>query len=356
MAVPAAALRGLQRCNARRPALLQLPNLLTGKSSSRLLSRGGAAPKTEATTLPLSTDPRKTDLYLGAIDLDGTLLRNDGSISERSKEALRAFVADGVANVVLATGNPPAAALNHIAKLGPCNRMDYCIVSNGSTVIQPSTGAIVYQDWLDADVMLRLIPKIRELDAELRLCLEAEKVWFVNSMDWFAQLDRRQPGLGKRLQHLGQERPRLEELLCGGGGEISKAMRLYIIHPDSSSGACDRQIQRLTPLLEADAREHGSRLTLKPAGGGEGALELSPTGVNKAKALGWVCAQLGVQLENVVAFGDNVNDVEMLQQAGWGVAVGNAVPEAIACANEVAPSNEQDGVAAVLGQIAASRF
>ena len=78
---------------------------------------------------------------------------------------------------------------------------------------------------------------------------------------------------------------------------------------------------------------------------------ISAAGVTKAFALAAHCAELGIRPEEVVAFGDMPNDVPMLTWAGRGVAVANAHPEALAAADEVTASNDEDGVALVLEQL-----
>ncbi len=81
-------------------------------------------------------------------------------------------------------------------------------------------------------------------------------------------------------------------------------------------------------------------------------LDLLPRGVSKGAALKKLAARLGVERKEVMAIGDNWNDVEMLEWAGQGVMMGNAAAELRAMAKkrgwELAPSNDQDGVAVVL--------
>jgi hydroxymethylpyrimidine pyrophosphatase-like HAD family hydrolase len=81
---------------------------------------------------------------------------------------------------------------------------------------------------------------------------------------------------------------------------------------------------------------------------GERLVEISAAGVTKAFAV----ASLGVPAGAAVAFGDMPNDVPMLEWAGLGVAVENAHPDAIAAADEVTASNDEDGVALVLERLA----
>lgn len=80
----------------------------------------------------------------------------------------------------------------------------------------------------------------------------------------------------------------------------------------------------------------------------DGLLEISALGVSKASGLATVAEQRKVPRQDVLAFGDMPNDLPMLTWAGWGVAVANAHPEVLAAADEVCPSNDDDGVAQVL--------
>lgn len=76
-------------------------------------------------------------------------------------------------------------------------------------------------------------------------------------------------------------------------------------------------------------------------------LELNPKGVSKASGLSEVCALLGIQMSEVVAVGDSMNDYAMIQAAGLGVAMGNAQEELKRIANRVTASNVEHGVAEV---------
>ncbi len=78
--------------------------------------------------------------------------------------------------------------------------------------------------------------------------------------------------------------------------------------------------------------------------------EFNSPGAHKGAALAKLAAHLGFGIENVMALGDGLNDLTMVRDAGFGVAVANAVPEVLAAAKFVAPSNEDDGVAEAIGR------
>lgn len=79
-------------------------------------------------------------------------------------------------------------------------------------------------------------------------------------------------------------------------------------------------------------------------------LELNAPGATKGDALEALCRHLGLDLLEAAAFGDGTNDLTMIQKAGVGVAMANAAPDVLQCADLVAPSNREDGVAQILEQ------
>ena len=80
-------------------------------------------------------------------------------------------------------------------------------------------------------------------------------------------------------------------------------------------------------------------------------IEVMQRGTSKGSALEWLCRELGVPVADAVAFGDNMNDISMLQAAGTGVAMANAEAAVRAAADAVAAGNDEDGVAAFIFQM-----
>jgi len=82
------------------------------------------------------------------------------------------------------------------------------------------------------------------------------------------------------------------------------------------------------------------------------AVDVMPKSINKWSGCQWVMAQTGFQPDQAIAFGDGLNDMEMLQGVGLGVAMGNGHPELKAIANRIAPALHMDGIATVLNELA----
>jgi Cof subfamily protein (haloacid dehalogenase superfamily) len=89
---------------------------------------------------------------------------------------------------------------------------------------------------------------------------------------------------------------------------------------------------------------------------GANCVEIGPAGIDKATALSWLCAHIGIDAADVVAFGDEYNDHEMLRWAGRGIAMGNANDLTKSIADEVTESNDDDGVAVAIERLLAERL
>ena len=128
----------------------------------------------------------------------------------------------------------------------------------------------------------------------------------------------------------------IDDILALGGTEVFK---LFAFHDNMSVPALLGAAPALLPE------------TLAATHMGADAIDIGPVAIDKCAGLQWVCEQLGVSAADVIAFGDEWNDITMLQWAGRGVAMGNADPRVRAAANEVAPPNTADGVAIVLERL-----
>jgi Cof subfamily protein (haloacid dehalogenase superfamily) len=252
---------------------------------------------------------------LAAIDLDGTLLRSDGTISPRTRRAAHAAREAGI-EIVLVTARGPMS-LHAIAEELGVGGLAIC--ANGALILDLETRTIRRQRLLETDIAIELVHALRERLPGISFAVEhgdfAHEPGFA-AWDWT-------PPPGTRVADV-------VELLS------SPATKLILRHAEHETDA----IQRL-------AREViGERLTVVASG--SEAVEVTAAGVNKATAL----AELGVPAPEVVAFGDYRNDVPMLVWAGLGVAMGNAHAEVLAVADEVTATNDEDGVALVLERLA----
>ena len=256
---------------------------------------------------------------LVATDLDGTLVRSDGTISERTREVLAAVEAQGVP-VVFVTGRPLRWArevFDHVGDHG------LAIVSNG---------ALVWDVAADRPRLRREIDPqtLREVCADLRAAVPGS-TFALETVDGIAL----EPEYVERYPMPdGSRRGPLAEIAD------EPVVKLLARH------------EELEPQAYWDAAEAavGDRVTITWSSTST-LLEISAYEVTKATTLALLAEELGVEAAGVVAFGDMPNDLPMLAWAGTPYAMANAHSSVLAAVDRRAPANDEDGVAVVLAGI-----
>jgi HAD superfamily hydrolase (TIGR01484 family) len=255
-----------------------------------------------------------------ATDLDGTLLRSDGSIDPRTRRAMARIEASGIP-VVLCTARPTRVLCRLAQETG---HRGIAICSNGSAICDLHTERAL-------DTFPFAIEAAREVVARLRATLP-DATWAVERLDAFAREPHYVPHWPVPDDTVIDE---IEALL------VLPALQLMVRHPCMTSDE-----------LVAHARELVADLAeLSYSSNVEALLEIGAAGVSKASALAVLCERKGIDPADVLAFGDMPNDLAMLQWAGRSVAVANAHPEVVEVADEVTASNDEGGVARVLERL-----
>lgn len=262
---------------------------------------------------------------LAAVDLDGTLLRSDLSLSDRTRAALELAARDGV-TVVVATARSPRSARGIAADAGLGG---VAICANGAILFDLAEEEIVEHHPLAPDTVRRLAGELRERLPGIVFGWEHE-LRFGSEPAYEA---RREEGWWPRPE--GSYAPCELE-----AWELPVTKLIGRLPPEELEGAL-----ALAVALAGD--EASATLT------GTAFLELMAPGVSKQAALATLADRHGLDAADVVAFGDQVTDAGMLRWAGHGVAVANAHPVALAAADEVTASNDEDGVARVLERLLA---
>lgn len=263
---------------------------------------------------------------LVATDLDGTLLGPDGVLSLRSAAALQAVAAAGV-TVVFATGRPPVVAGREVEAAG--SGVHYGVMANGTIVCTLPDATVLRTVRFPARVAVGAVRSLRAHDPELGFALATDAAFTA------------EPGFHERMpvRSTGDTVP--DALV---GHEIAdEALKLIAFHP--RHGAHDL-MHLLPPVL-------GHGLSVNHMGAD--AVEIAPAGADKGVGLSWLCEHLGVHRDDVMVFGDEVNDLPMFAVAGHRVAVANANETVRAAADEVTASNADDGVAVVLERLLRGR-
>jgi hydroxymethylpyrimidine pyrophosphatase-like HAD family hydrolase len=255
-----------------------------------------------------------------AADLDGTLLRNDGTISSRTRAALEAAEAAGI-NVVFVTARPPRTVdpMSSSISLHPI-----AICANGALVYDMKARRILREHPLQPSAAAEIVRRLRAALPAVAFAVEA----------------------GLRYGREPAYRPRLP---IPANSLVGDAERL-VAEPVAKLIARDEGAADHWQLLDR-ARQVVGDLGEVTSSGPNAPIEISAPGISKAYTLAAVASDLGLTSAETVAFGDMPNDVPMLRWAGWSVAVANAHPEALSAADEATASNEDDGVAAVIERL-----
>lgn len=261
-------------------------------------------------------------IHLIATDLDGTLLRPDGSVSPRTIAALQCVREAGIA-VVLVSARPPRV-MRQIAQAAGIGGLALCC-----------NGALLYD--LDEDIIL-----------QSTTMLPTQTAWLINTLRaampdlHFAIEDGLsvtcEPGYYANFTHANKENLRVSHSLSAHSEPVIKLMARH--------------------LTSTPEELHSSMLSLVGIAysvtySGGPYLEIARASVNKAAALAQLCTQLEISADEVIAFGDMPNDIPMLCWAGRGIAVANAHPLVLEAVREITRSNAEDGVALVLEQLLA---
>ena len=282
---------------------------------------------------------------LAAIDMDGTLLPTFAqALTPRTARALKAAQEAGI-TVAIATGRRAAYTTPLLAGHGL--RADTPLITSNGAVMRTLGGEMIDRCTMESRVARGLCGLLRSFGAMVftfdrpgrgELVLEDLEVAQGRVAIW-VEANRNAIEVVKPLEDaLVDGDDPIQGMAAGTVSQMRTAEEAVKASAWAADCACVR--------TEYPARD----LSI---------LDLLPQGVSKGAALKKLAARLGMEREEVMAIGDNWNDVEMLEWAGQGVIMGNAAAELRAMAKtrgwKQAPSNDEDGVAVVLEAMVAKR-
>jgi len=270
-------------------------------------------------------------IRLIAMDLDGTLLDSQSHLSEENADAIAEASARGI-EIVIVTGRRFDSARTIASQLACDVRL---IVSNGA-LIKSASGETLYRQLLSVGIARQVL----EATTEFRSC--AGVIFdrpFANQVV-FERVDWEGPFVGAYLRRHREHVAEIEPLTACLDGEDPVEI-LFL-------GECDR-VRRAMSLLEGlpNSREYGLALT-EYTHRNLSMLDVLRRGVNKGVALAEWARRQEIARDEVMAIGDNWNDREMLEYAGFPVIMGNAAPELKSLGWSLTASNDESGVAAAI--------
>jgi Cof subfamily protein (haloacid dehalogenase superfamily) len=257
---------------------------------------------------------------LVATDLDGTVVRSDRTISDRTVAAF-ARVERAGAMLVLVTGRPPrwmAPVADAVGHRG------VAICANGAIVYDLREERVIESHLIPVDTLRLAIARLREALPGLAFAVEYDDGPVYGNDYAVSEWDRVR----------GQRVAGFDELVS------RPAAKLLARHSELDADALLGRAIGLVGDVVSPTHSNGHRL-----------LEMSAHGVSKASTLAELCARQGIAPADVVAFGDMPNDLPMLRWAGRSYAVANAHPDVLAAVDATTTANDEDGVARVIEEL-----
>lgn len=262
-------------------------------------------------------------IRLVALDLDGTLIEDDGPLRERTRRAVAATVAMGVP-VVIATGRMVTSALPFAVGLGLRTPI---IGYQGGLIREPplsgrSTGRLLVHRALPAEAAR----------AAIAWCIENGFRPHINHLERFI---------------VAVDDPNAEDYskFLGARAEVVPDLERWVCHPVTKVIAVG-EAGRPEALLDAARAALGGRVEVTVSH--PQFIEFLAPGTSKGRAVRWYARRSGVAMEHVMTVGDQHNDTSMLGAVGHGVAMAGAPADVIAAARYVAPPVAEEGAAQVL--------
>ncbi|MBR3152822.1 MAG: HAD family phosphatase [Clostridia bacterium] len=280
-----------------------------------------------------------------AVDLDGTLLNSYGEITEKTKNAIKKALDKGI-EVVLASGRPIASVETLSNEIG-ANK--YLISGNGAIVYDIENKEIIYDKFLSKKQLLNIIDICEENSIYYNVYSENEvitKALSYNTLFYH-----------KENEHKEEEKRTNINIVSDVKDYILKSENenyLKVTVCDQNQIIFNSITKKLRNISDIDVLDvaHMSRKTIKS--GTEKVsveyfyTEITNKNVNKWTALEDLLNRLNIKKEEVIGIGDNINDKELVEEVGLGVAMGNSSPMIKEIANYIAPDNNSDGVAEVI--------
>lgn len=272
---------------------------------------------------------------LAAFDLDGTLLCGREPVHVPVKQALHALEQSGV-TVVASSGRNGTQFKRELSSL-----FHYAVLSNGALTTDTRTGKTLFSHPIDRLIALYAIDRIQGMGGT---CFVQQGAHMISPV---------QP-LPAILRECRKYRP---------SKRLSSAIKLIRIYYGQSAVCSDTlkkaqkdqrpfyKLQAFFPDASAAKAAAGplhAETELNVLAIGDGTLELTAPGVSKANALQELAASLGMSEGNIAAFGDSMNDLEMLSRAGFSVAMQNGDPHLFDSVDRIAPSVVLDGAAEMI--------
>lgn len=267
----------------------------------------------------------RQNIRMIGLDLDGTLLDSNKVFTGYSRKIIGEAIERGII-VLPATGRPVSGIPEEILEFPG---MRYVLSSNGARVVDMKTGEVLYERLIPYEAGKKLMELLRRFDAVLEIYYDG--VGYTNIED-LKRVEQYMPS-APMVQYIRNTRRPVEdvwEMYCREHRATDKIQALFADMDERA--AAFAAVRKELPEIQA-------------CGALSNNLEANGKGAEKGIALLKLGELLGIPAENIMACGDGSNDIAMIRDVGFGVAMANAIDEVKTAADYVTLSNDEDGVA-----------
>lgn len=263
-------------------------------------------------------------IKLIALDMDGTLLNSQKEIPQAHIQAIHQAIENGV-KLVLCTGRPLVGVKPYYEQLGLSGENEYVIINNGCSTHQTKDWNLVAWKELSVENILYLDKISKQTPAQLTLFDEERYLVVDEKPSELVTYDA-------SLVFTTPTEISLEEAISG---KNIMFQAMFLAQPD--------ELDTFEKQFDSQISQHFSGVRSQPV-----IYEAMPKGTTKATALRELAQRLDIKPQEIMAIGDANNDIEMLEFAGLGVAMGNSNDYVKKLADYVTDSNDENGVATAI--------
>lgn len=273
----------------------------------------------------------KRKIKMIGLDCDGTLLNNRKELTPYSQEILLKAIDQGMI-VLVATGRPVTGIPKEVREL-PGVR--YALTANGARIVDLKENKVIYESTMSVETAIRILDVFAKYDTYKEAFIG--ETGYTNADDLAHAEDY---GLiSSMIKYLRESRvpvSNVREQLQQRNQRVDKVQAIFKKKEEKEQAF---QEMKQIPGIE-------------PTGALENNIEVNAFGVNKGLGLLKLGEMLGIERDEIMACGDGMNDLEMLKEVGFGVAMDNAVQAVKDAADYITESNENDGVAKAIEKFA----
>lgn len=266
------------------------------------------------------------DIRLIAIDLDGTLLHSDRTLSEENRQAIRKAKAAGV-QVVLCTGRPLRSMHYLLDEIGLRDEEDIAITYNGGLIQKTKNGEIIKQITFNRDQSI----EVYELGQYLNMP--------VNFIDLDYVYEPPYPVGAESIYMATNKKVPKKEALEFVEVAMDELPDPFTINKIVMSRPAE-ELDAIIPKIPASYHEKYNIYKSQ-----DFILEVLPQNVDKGYSMRLLGNMLGLKKEQIMGIGDQENDLSLVENAGFGVAMGNAIDHVKEAADFITKTNDENGVA-----------